>query len=991
MATTTTTAVPVKDAASPIPKAQHRPPALLLEEHDQAHPGDMKVQGSSKPKQSSYGVIQRLQELLPNSFTPHTAYYTASSETPQPERKHVKSPRSASMPSVRWDLARLGTREGKSLATEPPQSSSTTFNVKGLKVRMLTWNMHDSLPKGELEELLGKVLPYSPNPVNPPGTFPILSEEPDHPYHFVVIAGQECPSLSGVPMALGAGFKLREKEKERASFDKDDSDRSLRPQSRPKEGNRSPDSQHSEVYRAATKNSNYSTTSGLDEFARQSPDPLQITIPQPPPAGWTSVVEDWLCNGGTFELPKAPKTPKIVEVVGNVVTRAVPGTPALALKRTNSIKEPKKGPYQFLAKERLMGIYLAIYVHRDLKPLIKGTSKSAVTAGLIGGRVGNKGGVGISVNLDGTTLLFLNCHLAAHEGRVNHRLANLAKIKAELEVDDFLPANDPRKKSEDPTDRFDFTFLCGDLNFRLDVTRLHADWLIARQDYEQALGFDQLLKVMKEGAKEFAGFKEAPINFPPTFKYDVLRTLKRTKRLGDNEDELDDPDAEAMSISSLSTSYSRATDLDFSNATALQGSPSTPSVPHSASRVSLSNIVHAQKAKLRFISLKSPNLFSGLSSPLKSNSKRQSDTAGADGGSFVLPASPSSTVVDHYPPTPQGNQAMVVPPTPPPVASSQTVEFSSLVPPPKLKVESMASGVGSGSQENLDADRGVYDTSNKKRVPSWCDRILWKTTVEPSLLSASPTEPVVRHALLSPPPPKSTGIRALFRAKSARVTRRPPALALPSTSANLKDTNTNNPTNDSYLPPLKTAPPLSQTIVLSVDDKTGAKGPITAVAAAPSSLSATHGTFPRRTAAMMSAGATIVSPPPSAPAGERANRRSTAFGVLMSPLSGGNGGAGGGSSNAHGSDAPLSRWRFLPNFLSPNSYHHHHHHGNARDSGESGAGEEQLVTPLVTPAIVRRRGDVVCLDYSTLDDRQMRRLEGRSDHRPVLGTFVVYI
>lgn len=39
-------------------------------------------------------------------------------------------------------------------------------------------------------------------------------------------------------------------------------------------------------------------------------------------------------------------------------------------------------------------------------------SKSAVTAGLIGGRVGNKGGVGISLNIDGTTLLFLNAHLA---------------------------------------------------------------------------------------------------------------------------------------------------------------------------------------------------------------------------------------------------------------------------------------------------------------------------------------------------------------------------------------------------------------------------------------------------------------------------------------------------------------------------------------------------------------------------------------------------
>lgn len=41
-----------------------------------------------------------------------------------------------------------------------------------------------------------------------------------------------------------------------------------------------------------------------------------------------------------------------------------------------------------------------------------GTSRSAVTAGLIGGRVGNKGGVGITINVDGTTLLFLNAHLA---------------------------------------------------------------------------------------------------------------------------------------------------------------------------------------------------------------------------------------------------------------------------------------------------------------------------------------------------------------------------------------------------------------------------------------------------------------------------------------------------------------------------------------------------------------------------------------------------
>ena len=33
----------------------------------------------------------------------------------------------------------------------------------------------------------------------------------------------------------------------------------------------------------------------------------------------------------------------------------------------------------------------------------------------------------------------------------------------------------------DITDRFDTTFIFGDLNFRLDITRLHADWLISRK------------------------------------------------------------------------------------------------------------------------------------------------------------------------------------------------------------------------------------------------------------------------------------------------------------------------------------------------------------------------------------------------------------------------------------------------------------------------------------------------------------------------------
>ncbi len=36
------------------------------------------------------------------------------------------------------------------------------------------------------------------------------------------------------------------------------------------------------------------------------------------------------------------------------------------------------------------------------------------------------------------------------------------------------------------------------------------------------------------------------------------------------------------------------------------------------------------------------------------------------------------------------------------------------------------------------------------------------------------------------------------------------------------------------------------------------------------------------------------------------------------------------------------------------------------------------------------KGDVICISYGTLDDSSMRQLEGRSDHRPVIGSYAVY-
>ncbi|KAH9954243.1 hypothetical protein BGW80DRAFT_1402838 [Lactifluus volemus] len=74
--------------------------------------------------------------------------------------------------------------------------------------------------------------------------------------------------------------------------------------------------------------------------------------------------------------------------------------------------------------------------------------------------------------------------------------------------------------AEDITDP---TFLFGDLNFCPDLSRLHADRLISVA-YAQALVFDA---TSCGTGKRFVKFREAPIDFPPTFQYDVLLKYRR--------------------------------------------------------------------------------------------------------------------------------------------------------------------------------------------------------------------------------------------------------------------------------------------------------------------------------------------------------------------------------------------------------------------------------------------------------------------------------
>ncbi|KIO23285.1 hypothetical protein M407DRAFT_27204, partial [Tulasnella calospora MUT 4182] len=385
---------------------------------------------------------------------------------------------------------------------------------------------------------------------------------------------------------------------------------------------------------------------------------------------------------------------------------------------------------------------------------MEGTSKSAVTTGLIGGRIGNKGGVGISLKVAGVSLLFVNAHLAAHEERAAVRVANMAKIKTDLDLDSFLEPDDTRATSEDITDHFDHAFIFGDLNFRLNVTRLHAEWLISRRDYETALTFDQLKEVMKGPDHPFVGFTEGDINFPPTFKYDILRTLKkhhsvravlkdkaykrrRGKKTTDaeglpdvddvsessssssSEEDNGDQDARSMASSAYRSVHSKSMkDEDSGDPDSLDAAAQN-AIVNSASYTSDVQAV-ALRAKEKFLSLVNRPPSPAVGALTTSAPKGSLPVADI----VSVPKRPKSEI----------NVSPKVPPSPllPPIApgmksaaSSFDVPRSSLEglkPPPLKRAHSTKSGAAAKEPEekedNSYPDRGVYDTSSKQRVPS---------------------------------------------------------------------------------------------------------------------------------------------------------------------------------------------------------------------------------------------------------------------------------
>lgn len=643
----------------------------------------------------------------------------------------------------------------------PAHPSTLARQRPALKIRLVTMNMHDELPLGDLSDFLGEVRAFragtgagagarpsqgarssvqsssragsvrslaetgSLSEVPGPDDLPRYPLEDGHPYHVVVVAAQECPLASGV-------------------------------------------------------------TSGKLNTSRQA---------------WTNTLETWLCGGTETEVKQeeAEEAGKDGDQAGEeeemldweeerrkVAERVAAGADNTSVhSRVTSAGDQDedddqptgRGPYVLVEKERLMGIYIAVFVARSCDHLITGTSKAKVTAGLIGGRLGNKGGVGVSLAIAGSRLLFVSAHLAAHASASEIRKANVHKILTELEVDDFLPPDDERKKETNVSNKFDQTFFLGDLNFRLDISRLHADWLTKSHNYTTALEFDQLRKVMKEENGVFDGFTEAPIAFGPTYKYDlpkrvtkrasrILRSPGKGKRssrdwrqLAVNEEHDETPPQTPLTPSPLTTGPSPMIPQDFAALEGLTSPPEeatllVPPRPKEDDAVSIASTISADFSDLDHLQLvdaqgsavdlsngvevELPTGPGGSMEKLDLGSPRELEKAkvkfmtlvkansAAFGKRAALEARDTPVKSNSAPvPAARKHSHSLSGGKPPHVLASRPPLRSSLS---EMVVSHSSDDLATPALQDTEAEP-VFDSSSKQRVQSYTDRILWKSTV----------------------------------------------------------------------------------------------------------------------------------------------------------------------------------------------------------------------------------------------------------------------
>jgi len=213
--------------------------------------------------------------------------------------------------------------------------------------------------------------------------------------------------------------------------------------------------------------------------------------------------------------------------------------------------------YKSVSRHKMGGLQINVFVKKSCKRLVTDARVIEVACG-VGNVLTNKGGLCVLLKIKGNNVALINAHLAAHQNKVSARNADYHRImeniytnvKSSETVTSFSSAakhrvhkKRPRMAEDLKESPIDCIIFFGDLNYRVDLPRLELEefYLAWRQQVGESipgtkhilpaipsltsslrslLSFDQLLRERVQG-RAFDGFREGPITFPPTFKYDV--------------------------------------------------------------------------------------------------------------------------------------------------------------------------------------------------------------------------------------------------------------------------------------------------------------------------------------------------------------------------------------------------------------------------------------------------------------------------------------
>ncbi|KAJ8347035.1 hypothetical protein SKAU_G00284360 [Synaphobranchus kaupii] len=167
--------------------------------------------------------------------------------------------------------------------------------------------------------------------------------------------------------------------------------------------------------------------------------------------------------------------------------------------------------YVLVTSQRMQGVQLLVFCRYSHLPFLRGVQTESTRTGL-GGCWGNKGGVSARMTVFGHPICFLNCHLPAHMQNSEQRMEDFETILHQQHFEGGAPMG---------VLDHDVVFWFGDLNFRIEGYDTHVVKSAIDNNTLSLLWERDQLNMVKQSARILEGFMEGPLQFPPTYKFDV--------------------------------------------------------------------------------------------------------------------------------------------------------------------------------------------------------------------------------------------------------------------------------------------------------------------------------------------------------------------------------------------------------------------------------------------------------------------------------------